>query len=83
MCLLERGEVKSLTCVGENLSFSVFVARCWAEQAMKPDKSSSCLPHNKPAGLKSRLCHSPLHIQNQGIFAPLISVPPGPWNMGL
>lgn len=26
---------------------------------------------------------SHLHIQIQGIFAPLISVPPGPWNMGL
>lgn len=26
---------------------------------------------------------SRLHIQNQGKFAPLISVPPGPWNMGL
>lgn len=26
---------------------------------------------------------SRLHIQNQGIFAPLITVPPGPWNMGL
>lgn len=72
MWLLDGGEVRFSVCWWK----PVCAAGCWAEQAAKPDKLGSCWPHNEPAGWEAGLCHRALHIQNQGRFAPLITVFP-------
>lgn len=77
MCLLE-GEVR-VSHVLVEVSFSVLGWTCNEAWKMKQLFAPQWASWLKIQAMSLSL----LHIQNQGIFTPLISVPPGLWNMGL
>lgn len=77
------GRSSSLACVGGSLFQCICSPvlhwtgnEAWQIKQLFPPQWSSWLEIQA-------VSLSRLHIQNQGIFAPLIRVPPGPWSMGL